>query len=120
MKSIQNFITEAKNKVTFDYDESPNWGTLTVGVDYMGEPVIIFGEPASRSNQDAWQYAYDLASKLDKSSVRWISNNIEDAFESLEEDMGLELDEQQCLCICWVGDAFTVYVYGPDGVEAIK
>ena len=124
MKSIDNFITEAKkNTVSFEYDESPKWIRMTCGVDYAGEPVIIFGEPCSRNRQDAWDQAYKWAKQIGGSNLdRDVDRNLLMNFDSIADDLGEELDEQQCLCICYLPnhDAWTVYVYGPDGVEAIK
>ena len=124
MKSIDKFITEAKkNKVTFDYDPSPKWIRMTCGVDYAGEPVIIFGEPCSRDRQQAWDQGYKSAKQMGGSSFTMVVyQNLEKNFENVENEIGEKLDEQQCLCICYLPnhDEWTVYVYGPDGVEAIK
>lgn len=124
MKSLDNFICEAKkNKVSFEYNESPKWIRMTCGVNYNGEPVIIFGEPCSRDRQQAWEQGYKMAKQIGGSPFTMaIYQNLEKAFKEIEDELGEELDKQQCLCICYIPtyDEWATYVYGPDGVEAIK
>lgn len=124
MKSLDNFICEAKkNKVSFEYDKSPKWISLTCGVDYSGEPVIIFGEPCSRDRQQTWDQNYKTAKQIGGSKFTFdVNQNLKEAFENIEEEIGEELSKDQCLCMCYIPnhDVWAVYVYGPDGVEAIK
>ena len=124
MKSLNKFIGEAKkNTVTFEYDNSPKWIRMTCGVDYSGEPVIIIGEPCSRTRQDAWEWAYGFAKPIGGTKFREkVDKNILVNFDNIADDLGEELDERQCLCICYLPnhDEWAVYVYGSDGVMAIK
>ena len=121
MKSLNQFITEKRNTTTVEIDGSPNWGFITPGVLETGEACVIIGEPCSRKKSAEWTAAYNIAKKMGV-SVKWISDNIEEAFESVEKDLGDKLDEQECLCIVYLPEdgGLTVYTYQNGGVYAIK
>ena len=120
MKSLNTLINESKGSVSVQYDNDPAWAILTPAINYGGQIVIIIGEPASRKNQEAWDYAYAAAQKL--GSVRHIPKKIEDAFAELESEMGEDaLDVKDCLCLCMERDgSYTIYTYKNGGVEPIK
>lgn len=123
MKSLNRYITEKRNNVSLEIDGSTNWGTMTCGVDYSGEPVIIFGEPCSRNRQDAWDQAYKCAKQIGGRPFSMaVYQNLEKAFNEIEDEIGEKLDNQQCLCICYIPthDEWAVYVYGSEGVMAVK
>lgn len=123
MKSLNSYITEKRNTTTVEFNESPNWGILTPAVTEDGEVCIIIGEPCSRKKADEWLSAYDTVKKLGLSgSLRWIPDHIDDAFASVEQDSGVELDAQECLCLTYLPEdgTLTIYVYQNGGVYAIK
>lgn len=121
MKSLNQFITEKRNTATVEIDGSPNWGYITPGVLESGHACVIIGEPCSRKKADEWLSAYDTAKKMGL-SVRNIADHIDDAFASIEQDLGEELDAQECLCIVYLPEdaTLTVYTYQNGGVYAIK
>ena len=121
MKSLQTYITEKRNTISVEVDGSPNWGYITPGVLESGEACIIIGEPCSRKKAEEWLSAYDTAKKMGL-SVRNIADNIDDAFAAAEQDLGIELDEQECLCIVYLPEDSTlsVFTYQSGGVYAIK
>lgn len=121
MKSLNQFITEKRNTVSVEIDESPNWGYITPGVLESGEACVIIGEPCSRKKSEEWKAAYDTANKMGL-SVKNIDSDIEDAFESIEQDLGEELDVQESLCLVYLPEdgILTVYTYQNGGVYAIK
>ena len=121
MKSLNSYITEKRNTTTVEFDGSPNWGIMTPAITEGGDVCIIIGEPCSRKRQDAWTSAIDTAKKIGV-STKWVDNKIEDAFKTIEQDLGEELDVQECLCLTYLPEdgTLTVYVYQNGGVYAIK
>lgn len=121
MKSLNQFITEKRNKASVEIDHSPVWDKITPGVLETGEACIIIGWPCSRGKQEAWKDSYDIANKIGF-PVKNINSNLEEAFKSVEKDLGEELDAAECLCIVYLPEIsdLVVYTYQNGGVYAIK
>ena len=124
MKSIKDLIVESKNSFSFKKNDTPKWDKLTIGVDPNNDLRIIIGEPATQSDKEKYDEAYELASKIfGHEKLKNVPKTIAEVIKRAQVNEPELLDPQRKFCITYSVDAegyCVVYDYeGENGVVAI-